>query len=174
MPTIRFQTLYVFLVLAHQRRRIVHFRGDRPSDCPVDCSTTAGSLSLGYCAALSATGLHRIFGKDFVDPVKAMGIQQVLSAPRSPWQRVYVERVIGTIRPKCLDHMIVSARAACIDIFIRHYSVRAQTLTLRYVHSGGVALQVGRFEQSARHRRPAGETGIACPARGESATRGNN
>jgi hypothetical protein len=45
---------------------------------------------------------------------------------------------------------------------------------LRYVHSGGVALQVARFEQSARHRRPAGETGIACPARGESSTRGNN
>jgi transposase InsO family protein len=36
-----------------------------------------------------------------------MGIQQVLSAPRSPWQRAYVERVIGTIRRECLDHMIV-------------------------------------------------------------------
>ncbi len=36
-----------------------------------------------------------------------MGIKQVLSAPRSPWQRAYVERVIGTIRRECLDHMIV-------------------------------------------------------------------
>jgi putative transposase len=35
-----------------------------------------------------------------------MGIKQVLSAPRSPWQRAYVERVIGTIRRECLDHMI--------------------------------------------------------------------
>ena len=49
----------------------------------------------------------RIFGADFVEQVKAMGIEQVLSAPRSPWQRAYVERVIGTIRRKCLDHMIV-------------------------------------------------------------------
>jgi len=49
----------------------------------------------------------RIFGQDFVDQVKAMGIKQVLSAPRSPWQRAYVERVIGTIRRECLDHMIV-------------------------------------------------------------------
>jgi transposase InsO family protein len=48
-----------------------------------------------------------IFGKDFVDQVKAMGIKQVLSAPRSPWQRAYVERVIGTIPRECLDHMIV-------------------------------------------------------------------
>src|SRR5947208_3286793 len=49
----------------------------------------------------------RIFGKEFVDQVKAMGIKQVLSAPRSPWQRAYVERVIGTIRRECLDHVIV-------------------------------------------------------------------
>ena len=55
----------------------------------------------------------RIYGKEFVDQVKAMGIQQVLSAPRSPWQRAYVERVIGTIRRECLDHMIVFS-AGCL------------------------------------------------------------
>src|SRR5947199_10121984 len=36
-----------------------------------------------------------------------MAIEEVLSAPRSPWQRAYVERVIGTIRRECLDHVIV-------------------------------------------------------------------
>jgi transposase InsO family protein len=40
-----------------------------------------------------------------------MGIQEVLSAPRSPWQRAYVERVIGTIRRECLDHVIVFNQA---------------------------------------------------------------
>jgi putative transposase len=49
----------------------------------------------------------RIFGRCFVDQLKAMGLKQVLSAPRSPWQRAYVERVIGTIRRECLDHVIV-------------------------------------------------------------------
>jgi putative transposase len=49
----------------------------------------------------------RIFGLEFVKQVKAMGIQQVLSAPRSPWQRAYVERVFGSIRRECLDHIIV-------------------------------------------------------------------
>jgi putative transposase len=49
----------------------------------------------------------RIFGQEFVEQVKAMGIKPVLSAPRSPWQRAYVERVIGSIRRECLDHVIV-------------------------------------------------------------------
>src|SRR4029434_7555747 len=56
----------------------------------------------------------RIFGKDFVDQVNAMGTKQVLSTARSLWQRAYVERVIGTIRPECLDHMIVfNERCLC-------------------------------------------------------------
>jgi hypothetical protein len=49
----------------------------------------------------------RIFGDEFRKDVQAMGIEEVLSAPRSPWQRAYVERVIGTIRRECLDHVIV-------------------------------------------------------------------
>jgi putative transposase len=49
----------------------------------------------------------RIYGLEFRKQVDAMGIQEVLSAPRSPWQRAYVERVIGSIRRECLDHMIV-------------------------------------------------------------------
>jgi putative transposase len=48
-----------------------------------------------------------IFGNDFREQVRDMGICEVLSAPRSPWQRAYVERVIGSIRRECLDHVIV-------------------------------------------------------------------
>src|SRR5205814_6331390 len=49
----------------------------------------------------------RIFGQEFAKQLQAMGIKQVLSTPRSPWQRAYVERLIGTIRRECLDHLIV-------------------------------------------------------------------
>ena len=41
-----------------------------------------------------------------------MGIKEVLSAPRSPWQRAYIERVIGSIRRECLDHVIVLNEAS--------------------------------------------------------------
>src|SRR5262249_21297005 len=49
----------------------------------------------------------RIYGIEFRQQIEAMGIKEVLSAPRSPWQRAYVERVIGSIRRECLGHVIV-------------------------------------------------------------------
>ena len=53
-----------------------------------------------------------IFGDEFRDQVRDLGIREVLSTPRSPWQRAYVERVIGSIRRECLDHVIVFRDAA--------------------------------------------------------------
>ena len=48
-----------------------------------------------------------IFGQDFRKQLPDMGIEEVLSTPRSPWQRAYIERVIGSIRRECLDQVIV-------------------------------------------------------------------
>ena len=47
------------------------------------------------------------FGDNFTRQVKDMGIKEVLGAPRAPWQRAFIERVIGSIRRECLDHVIV-------------------------------------------------------------------
>jgi len=107
VPTIRFQILYAFLVLAHDRRRILHFH--------VTAHPTAEWTSQQLREAFPWDTVPRyllrdrdlIFGDDFVEQVKAVGIKEVLSAPRSPWQRAYVERVIGTIRRECLDHVII-------------------------------------------------------------------
>ena len=49
----------------------------------------------------------RIFGHEFVNQLNAMGVQQVLSAPRSPWQSGHIERLIGSVRRECLDHLII-------------------------------------------------------------------
>jgi transposase InsO family protein len=49
----------------------------------------------------------KIYGATFVRRVRAMGIEQVLIAPRSPWQNPYCERVSGTLRRECLDHVII-------------------------------------------------------------------
>ena len=107
VPTIRFQVLYVFLVLAHDRRRILH--------CNVTAHPTAEWTEQQLREAFPFDQLPRyqlrdrdtIFGPDFREQVRDMGIREVLSTPRSPWQRAYVERVIGSIRRECLDHGVL-------------------------------------------------------------------
>jgi putative transposase len=107
VPTIRFQILYVFLVLAHERRRIVHFAVTAHPTAEWTAQQMREAFPWDDAPRYLLRDRDGIFGEDFVDRVKAMGIKQVLSAPRSPWQRAYVERLIGTIRRECLDHMIV-------------------------------------------------------------------
>ena len=59
--------------------------------------------------------------------VKGMKIKEVLSAPRSPWQRAYVERVIGSIRRECLDHVIVFGESSLRRILYSYFSYYHQT-----------------------------------------------
>jgi transposase InsO family protein len=73
----------------------------------MDCPPAARGLPWDTAPQYLLRHRDRIFGHDFVEQVKALGIKQMRSAPRSPWQRAYVERVIGTIRRECLDHVIV-------------------------------------------------------------------
>ena len=112
VPTIRFQVLYVFLVMAHDRRRILHFGVTAHPTAEWTAQQLRESFPWETAPRYLLRDRDRIFGADFVKQVKAMGIQQVLSAPRSPWQRAYIERVIGTIRRECLDHVIVFSEAS--------------------------------------------------------------
>jgi transposase InsO family protein len=107
VPTIRFQILYVFLVLAHERRRIVHFAVTAHPTAEWTAQQMREAFPWEDAPRYLLRDRDRIFGNQFIDQVRAMGIKQVLSPPCSPWQRAYVERVIGTIRRECLDHMIV-------------------------------------------------------------------
>src|SRR5216683_1132841 len=69
-----------------------------------------------------------IFGKDFVATTKGMGVEEVVIAPRSPWQNPYVERLIGSIRRECLDHIIVWNERS----LRRRWSVRATVPRLSF------------------------------------------
>ncbi len=79
---------------------------------------------------------HRIFGDDFTRQVHDMGMEQVLCAPRSPWHRAYIERVIGTIRRECLDHVIIFNEAALyrqVKSFAAYYTTALHTTPPFYV-----------------------------------------
>ena len=107
VPTIRFKILYVFLVLAHERRRMVHFAATAHPSAEWTAQQLREAFPWDSAPQYLLRDRDRIFGQDFVDQVKAMGMKQVLSASRSPCQRAYVERLMGSIRRECLDHVIV-------------------------------------------------------------------
>ena len=112
VATIRFQVLYVFVVLAHDRRRIVHFGVTAHPTAEWTAQQLRDAFPWDTAPRYLLRDRDRIFGDDFTKQVRDMGIQPVLSAPRAPWQRAYVERVIGTLRRECLDHMIVFNEAS--------------------------------------------------------------
>jgi putative transposase len=145
VPTIRFQVLYVFLVLAHDRRRIIH--------CNVTAHPTAEWTGQQLREAFPFDQPPRyllrdrnaIFGADFRREVIDMGIQEVLSTPRSPWQRAYIERVIGSIWRECLDHVIVFDESSLRRI-LRSY--------LDYYHRSRTHLSLGKDSPEPRSIQP--------------------
>ena len=124
VPAVRFQVLYVFLVLAHDRRRILHFGVTAHPTAEWTAQQLRDAFPWDTAPRYLLRDRDRIFGDDFTKQVKDLGIQEVLSAPRSPWQRAYVERVIGSIRRECLDHVIVLNEASLRRIlsgFLSYY-----------------------------------------------------
>ena len=93
VPTIRFQVLYVFLVLAHDRRRILHFNVTAHPTAEWTGQQLREAFPFDQLPRYLLRDRDAIFGDEFRGQVRDMGIQEVLSAPRCPWQRAYVERV---------------------------------------------------------------------------------
>ena len=107
VPTATFRVLYVLIVLAHDRRRIVHFNvTSNPT-----AAWTAQQMIEAFPEDTSPRVLLRdrdsIYGGEFRIRVKGMRIEEIITAPRSSWQNAFVERMIGSIRRECLDHEIV-------------------------------------------------------------------
>jgi transposase InsO family protein len=148
VPTIRFQILYVFLVLAHDRRRILHFGVTAHPTAEWTAQQLREAFPWDSAPRYLLRDRDQIFGKDFVDQVKAMGIKQVLSAPRSPWQRAYIERLIGSIRRECLDHVIVFGEGS-----LR----RTLTTYLAYYHGWRTHLSLAKDAPQARRIQPTAE-----------------
>src|SRR6202165_4689488 len=98
VPTIHFQILYVFLVLAHDRRRILHFNVTAHPTAEWTGQQLREAFPFDQLPRYLLRDRDAIFGNHFREQVRDLGISEVLSAPRSPWQRAYIEREIRTIR----------------------------------------------------------------------------
>jgi len=110
VPTVTCRVLFVLVILSHHRRHIVHIA--------VTAHPTSAWTAQQLREAFPEDTVPRYFVHDrdcafaaLATTAKGMGIEEIRSAPRSPWQNAYVERVIGSIRRECLDHVLVMNEA---------------------------------------------------------------
>ena len=147
VPTVSFRVMFVFVVLAHHRRRVVHFN--------VTEHPTAGWTGQQMVEAFPEEGAPRYllrdrdgtYGCDFRERIRSMNIEEVLSAPASPWQRAHVERLIGSIRRDCLDHVIVLGEAHLRKILKSYFE---------YYHGSRTHLGLGKDTPIPRAIQPPG------------------
>jgi transposase InsO family protein len=124
VPTLNFKTLYVYVVLDHGRRKVVHWAvtGHPTMDWVVQQLREA--TPFGEQPRFLFRDNDSIYGHGVPAFLNRCGIQQVRTAYRSPWQNPYVERFIGTLRRELLDHIIVMGQShveRLLDEYIDDY-----------------------------------------------------
>ena len=133
VPTLTGRVLFVFIVLMHHRRQIVHVNvTEHPT-----AAWTAQQLIDAFPDDRAPRWLLRdrdaIYGDAFRRRIAGMGIGEVVSSPASPWQNPYAERLIGSLRRECLDHVIV---------FNEQHLRRVLTAYLTYYHGSRTHLSL--------------------------------
>ncbi len=107
VPTIAFEQLFAFLILGHRRRHLLWFGVTRnPTAEWLACQITE-AFPWDRAPKYLIRDNDRAFGVAFKARVRAMGIRDRPTSFRSPWQNGYVERLIGSVRRECTNHLIV-------------------------------------------------------------------
>ena len=107
VPTATFRILYVLVVLRHEQRQIVHFNVTEHPSVRWTAQQIVEAFPFDTAPQYLLRDRDNIYGERFWRHVSSLGIEEVLITARSPWQSPYVERLIGSIRRECLDHVIV-------------------------------------------------------------------
>ena len=148
VPTATFRVLYCFMVLCHDRRRVMHFNvTPHPTE-----RWTAQQIVEAFPYDSTPRYLIRdrdsIYSEWFRRRVKGMGIDEVIIAPRSPWQNPYCERLIGSIRRECLDHLI---------ILNEHHLRKILSSYFDYYHDSRTHLSLARNAPNPREVEPSSQ-----------------
>ncbi len=107
VPTATFRILFTFIVLRHDRRMLVHVNVTEHPTAEWTAQQIVEAFPGDDVPRFLIRARDSIYGDFFRQRIKHMGIGQVVTAYRSPWQSPYVERIIGSIRRECLNHVIV-------------------------------------------------------------------
>jgi transposase InsO family protein len=128
VPTATFRVLYVFIVLNHDHREVVYFDATEHPTAYWTAQQLVEAFPFDSAPRYLQRDRDAIYGEKVQRRIRGLGIAEVISAPLSPWQNPYVERVIGSIRRDCLDHVIVfnerHLRRILRDYFNYYHSCR--------------------------------------------------
>ena len=107
VPTATFRILFAFVVLRHDRRHLIHFNVTTHPTAEWTAQQIVEAFPFHEVPRFLIRDRGSIYGPVFRNRVNHMDIEEVVCAPRSPWQNPYCERLVGSIRRECLDHVIV-------------------------------------------------------------------
>jgi putative transposase len=107
VPTATCRVLFVFIVLAHEHRRLMHFNVTAHPTAQWTAQQMVEAFPWDEAPRYLLRDRDAIYSTDFQQRVANMGLEEVKIAPRRPWQNPYCERLIGSIRRDALDHVIV-------------------------------------------------------------------
>ncbi len=146
--------LFVLVVLLHDRRRVVHVNVTAHPTAAWTAQQLREAWPWDSAPGFVIRDRDGIYGPEFQTAMRAMGIEEVVIAPRAPWQNPFVERGIGSLRRECLAHVIIwnerSLRRhlrqylSCYHDWRTHLSLDKDAPVSRTVQSpnGGAIVQV--------------------------------
>ncbi|MCX5736621.1 MAG: integrase core domain-containing protein [candidate division NC10 bacterium] len=111
VPTIGFKVLFVLIVLAHNRRKVLHFNGTTHPTAQWTAQHLVEAFPWETAPKYLLRDRGAVYGEGFQRRVANLGMDQILTAGRSPWQCAVADRLIGSVRRECLDHVIVFSEA---------------------------------------------------------------
>jgi transposase InsO family protein len=129
VPTARLRVLFVLVVLAHHRRRVVHFNVTEHPTAVWTAQQLVDAVPDESAPVDLLRDRDRVYGQPFQHRVTGMGIEEVLTAPQSPWHNPFVERLIGSIRRECLNHVLVLGERHLRCILARYFAYYHQVRT---------------------------------------------
>jgi len=106
VPAITFWVLYVFVIINHARRQVVHIGVTRHPTASWVVRQLREAMPFCEQPKYLIRDNDSIYGREVVDFVEAAGVHEVRTAYRSPWQNPFVERLNGVLRREILDHII--------------------------------------------------------------------
>jgi transposase InsO family protein len=141
VSTLTGRVLFVLVFLSHERRRVVHFHATEHPTASWTAQQVVNAFPDDTAPRWLLRDRDRIYGDAFRHRVAGLGITEVISSPMSPWQSPYVERLIGSIRRECLDHVIVINRTHLRHVLCAYFT---------YYHRSRTHLGLGKDTPEAR------------------------